>query len=105
MGAGAETMASEREQLEAALDGLQAQRAVLGDAVVDASLAGIRARLAALEPEPAPAAAEQTLKQVTILFLDVVGSTRLSRMLDPEEIHAVMDGALARGSRIVEIHH
>jgi len=37
----------------------------------------------------------QTLRQVTILFLDVVGSTTLSQHLEPEEIHGVMDGALA----------
>ncbi|MGK5081491.1 adenylate/guanylate cyclase domain-containing protein [Janthinobacterium sp. HLX7-2] len=46
----------------------------------------------------------QTLKQVTILFLDVVGSTTLARQLDPEDIHAVMDGALARCTAIVEAH-
>jgi len=39
--------------------------------------------LAATDP-----GAGQTLKQVSILFLDVVGSTTLSESLDPEEIHA-----------------
>ena len=97
-------MGSEREQLEAGIAALEAQRAQLGDAVVDASLAGLRAKLAALAAPP-PSKPAQTLKQVTILFLDVVGSKSLSQTLDPEEIHAVMDGALARGSRIVEAHY
>jgi hypothetical protein len=44
----------------------------------------------------------QALRQVSILFLDLVGSTTLSQHLDPEEIHAVVDGALARFSAIVE---
>jgi class 3 adenylate cyclase len=92
----------EREQLEAGMAALQAQRAVLGDTVTDASLAGLRARLAALHDDPA--VPEQALKQVSIVFLDVVGSTTLSQHLDPEEIHAVMDGALVRCTAIVEAH-
>ncbi len=94
-------MLSEQQQLEAGIAALEAQRAQLGDAVVDASLAGLRSRLAALKE---PATDGQALRQVSILFLDVVGSTTLSQHLDPEEIHAVMDGALGRCSRIVVAH-
>lgn len=96
-------MATEREQLQAGIAALESQRALLGDAVAEAALAPLRARLAALAPV-LPAPATQTLKQVTILFLDVVGSTTLSQRLDPEDIHAVMDGALARCAAIVEAH-
>jgi class 3 adenylate cyclase len=46
----------------------------------------------------------QTLRQVSVLFMDVVGSTTLSRALDPEDIHAVMDGLLARCTAQVEAH-
>lgn len=78
---------------------------MLGDAVVDASVGALRAKLAALaavaNPAPEPS---QTLKQVSILFLDVVGSTTLSQHLDPEAISNVMDDALSRGTRIVEAH-
>jgi class 3 adenylate cyclase/tetratricopeptide (TPR) repeat protein len=96
-------MSSEREQLQTSLVALEAQRGVLGNAVVDATLAAVRAKLAALDAENPTAS--QTLKQVTILFLDVVGSTSLSQTLDPEEIHAIMDGALERGSAVVETHY
>jgi class 3 adenylate cyclase/tetratricopeptide (TPR) repeat protein len=97
-------MATEQQQLEAGIAALEAQRALLGDAVVDAMLALARAKLAALaEPAPLPEPA-QALKQVTILFLDVVGSTTLSQHLDPEAISAVMDDALSRGTAIVEAH-
>ncbi|MCE9657522.1 MAG: AAA family ATPase [Burkholderiales bacterium] len=93
-------MAPEQQQLEAGIAALEGQRAALGDAVVDAALAGLKARLAALQaPESA-----QSLKQVSILFLDVVGSTALGQHLDPEEIAAVMEGVLARGTAIVEAH-
>jgi class 3 adenylate cyclase len=33
-----------------------------------------------------------------------VGSTRLSQHLDPEQVHSVLDSALARCTRIVESH-
>ena len=95
-------MSSELQQLEAAIAGLESQRALLGNAVADAALATLRTRHAALAATPL--GPSQTLKQVTILFLDVVGSTMLAQHLDPEDIHTVMDGALARGTAIVEAH-
>ena len=82
------------EQLEATIAALEAQRALLGDAVVDAALAPLRRELAAHAARAEPPAHQQ-LKQVSVLFLDVVGSTALGQQLDPEEINAVMDGALA----------
>ena len=98
-------MSCEQQQLEAGIAALEAQRAVLGDAVVDASVAGLRARLAALDAAPAqPAQPTQALRQVSILFVDVVGSTSLSQRLDPEETSAVLDDALARGTAVVEAH-
>ena len=41
-------MSSEREQLEVVIQGLEAQRGLLGEAFVDAGLAPLRARLAAV---------------------------------------------------------
>ena len=93
---------SPEQQLQAGIAALETQRSVLGDAVVDASIAGLRARLAELAGAAAPG--EQALRQVSILFLDLVGSTTLSQHLDPEEIHVVVDGALARFSALVESH-
>jgi class 3 adenylate cyclase len=96
-------MSSEQQQLEAGIQALEAQRALLGDALVDAMQAAARAKLAALAVVPAPVPeAAQALRQVSILFLDIVGSTTLSQRLDPEEISAVMDDALQRGTAIVE---
>ena len=93
------------QQLEAAIAALEAQRFALGDAVVEPLLSAARAKLAELTAasELLPAA-WPTLKQVTILFLDVVGSTALSQHLDPEAISAVMDDALARGTVVVQAH-
>ncbi|MDH4392070.1 MAG: adenylate/guanylate cyclase domain-containing protein [Aquabacterium sp.] len=94
-------MSLEQQQLEAAIAALDAQRPVLGDAVVESLLAPARARLAALAARSEP---EQRLKQVSILFLDVVGSTTLSQHLDPEGVSAVIDDALSRGTAIVQGH-
>jgi class 3 adenylate cyclase/tetratricopeptide (TPR) repeat protein len=94
---------SEQQQLEAGIQALEGQRAVLGDALADTMQAAARAKLAALAVVPAaPPEAVQELKQVSILFLDVVGSTSLSQRLDPEEISAVMDDALQRATEIVD---
>jgi class 3 adenylate cyclase len=97
---------SEQQQLEAAIAALEGQRPALGDAVVEPLLAAAKAKLAALTAAPAaaPSAPEQTLRQVSILFLDVVGSTALSQHLDPEAISAVMDDALSRGTVVVQAH-
>ena len=42
--------------------------------------------------------------QVAVLFLDVVGSNSLSQHLYPEEVHAVMDDVLQRGTGVVADH-
>ena len=97
-------MSAEQQKIEAAITVLEAQRALLGDSVVDTALAPLRAKLAALTALPAAEAPAQTLKQATILFLDIVGSTTLSQRLDPEETSAVMDGALAQFASIVAAH-
>jgi len=96
---------TEQQQLEAAIEALQAQRRTLGDSVVETLLTAARAKLASLAVSPSiPAASPQSLRQVSILFLDVVGSTSLAQRLDPEAISAVMDGALSRAAIVVEAH-
>jgi class 3 adenylate cyclase len=86
-------MSPEQEQLLSAIQALEAQRGVLGDAVVDMAVAPLQAELAE---------AAQTLRQVSILFLDLLGSTTLTRQLDPEDISAVVDDALRRGTALVQ---
>ncbi len=98
-------MSSELQHIEAAIAALESQRALIGDAVADTALAPLREMRAALSSSATHAEGGQTLKQVTILFLDIVGSTTLSQKLDPEDIHAVIDGALARFTAIVLAHH
>jgi class 3 adenylate cyclase len=88
---------TERKQLEQAIFALKGQRAVLGDAVVDPAIAGLRKQLAELEPTPV----EQTRKQTTILFADVVGSTAMSELMDAEEITDTMKALWQRIDAII----
>jgi predicted ATPase/class 3 adenylate cyclase len=99
-------MAGNRQQLEAGIQAFEAQRALLGDAVVDLAVAPLKEQLSLLlgtAPAAPAAGAEptQSLRQVSILFLDVVGSTSLAQILDPEDVSAVMDDALQRGTALV----
>ncbi len=60
-------VSTQSELLQVAIDSLEAQRALIGDAVVDAALTPLRASLAALDaaPQVPGHGATQTLKQVT----------------------------------------
>ena len=89
------------EQIESAIAALEAQRALLGDAVVAVAVAPLQEKLAARRHREG---ATQQLKTATVLFMDVVGSTQLSERLDPEDVHAVMDTALERLTSIVSAH-
>jgi class 3 adenylate cyclase/tetratricopeptide (TPR) repeat protein len=84
---------SELTQLRAAIAALEAQRAALGDAVLETALGPLREKLAALEAQAQP---EQQRKLATVLFMDIAGHTALIRDLDPEENMALIDAALAR---------
>lgn len=84
----------ESEQLEQAIAALEAQRAVLGDPVVDAALAPMREKLAALQKQYK--ASETQRKQVTVLFADVSGFTAMAELMDPEEVSETMNALWTR---------
>lgn len=93
-----------RHDLEAAITALEAQRGVLGDDVVDIAIEPLQARLDALRNRGWGTDQGKRLKQVTVLFADIVESTVMARQLDPEDNHAIMDGSLATLTAIVEKH-
>ncbi|MBE0410485.1 MAG: AAA family ATPase, partial [Anaerolineales bacterium] len=88
--------------LKQAIAALEAQRATLGDAVVDSGLDSMRKQLAELQGKPQ--LPPQQRKLATILFTDVVGSTRLGRHLEPDEVLEMMDAALKRLAGAVDQH-
>ena len=96
------TELTQPDAIRQALAALEAQRAMLGDAVVDMAVAPLRERLALLEQRRKPHAQERRL--VTVMFVDMVRSTELSDGLEPEEILELMQGALAHLTDAIAAH-
>jgi predicted ATPase/class 3 adenylate cyclase len=90
-------MDSKRSDIEAAIAALETQRAVLGDAVVDTALAPLKERLVFL----GAATDAESLRIMSVLFLDIVGSTAMSRALDPEDTRAIFHSAMREFSSVV----
>ena len=90
----------EAARLKQALALLRQHRAQLGDDVVARAAQGLQQRLDALAGVlPVP-----RLRQVSVLFVDIVDSTGLLQVLGAEEGHAVVDGALRRFADAVRRH-
>jgi len=94
-------MNADMTRIEAGIAALEAQRAILGDAVVDVSIAPLREKLAALK---ARAAAGQQRKLATVLFADVSGFTALSETMDPEVVAEVINDLWALVDRAILDH-
>lgn len=90
---------AERAKLEQAVAAQEGLRGVVDDAVVDAAIAALQDKLARLDEVQAP---EQQRKFVTVLFMDTVDSTAMTRTLDPEDNLEIMGEALRRMSIPVE---
>ncbi len=96
-------MAIKRTELEAAIASLEAQRSALGEAALELALAPLRASLAEVLAT-LRSTGEARLTPVTILFVDIVGSTAIGTRLDPEDLHELMDGSMRRFTSLVEQH-
>lgn len=86
-------------ELKAAIAGLEAQRSVLGDSVVESAVTALREQLAQLAELETPLrimATEEERKVVTILFADVSGFTALLEKLDPEEVRNLINACFER---------
>ncbi|HUV28603.1 MAG TPA: adenylate/guanylate cyclase domain-containing protein, partial [Anaerolineales bacterium] len=97
-----ENVKQQTVELKNAIATLESQRAVLGDAVVEASISALHKQLAELERETEPP--DRHKKLVSMLFVDIVGSTSIGQHLEPDEILEIMDGGLQRLARPIEAH-
>ena len=80
------------KRLENAIAQLEAQRATLGDAVVDAAIDSMRERLSTLAlAHPTPPDLHGERRQATILLADVKGSTELAERVDTETWVEIMN--------------
>ncbi|MBN1966889.1 MAG: AAA family ATPase, partial [Anaerolineae bacterium] len=103
------SLAEQIAALKQAIAAQDALRPSLGDAVVEATLAALREKLAALEARAAPPA--QQRKQITILFADVSGFTAMAEAMDAEDVTDLMnalwqglDGAILRHGGTIDKH-
>jgi len=87
--------------VDRAIAALEAQRAALGDDVVDTALRPLHERRAALS---AAATGEQR-KLVTVLFADLVDFTTMSRHRDVEDTRAIVNAYFLAWHRCIEAHH
>lgn len=131
MGTDQRPLDDESARIESAIAAQQAQRSLLGDAVVDITVRALRAQLEALRArEPAPAAAptppadlaarlqrhipenlaeklraigrmEEEHRQVTVIFADITGFTSLCEERGQEEVAAFTDAVLRELSEAV----
>ena len=95
------TPAEEAARLRQAIAALEEQRALLGDAVVEAALGSMRQRLATLETAVPPG---RRRKQSTVLFGDIVGFTALSETRDAEVVAQVINTLWARVDAAILAH-
>jgi predicted ATPase/class 3 adenylate cyclase len=74
-------------------------RGSVPDEIIDSTIAILQRQLDQLA---APPVSEQLRKVVTILFADIVGSTNITRELDPEDSLSIMENGLRRFSGCVK---
>ena len=102
----AESIQVQIDKLQASIRGLEAQRSVLGDAIVEPALATLREKLAALEQQAASTATPaEDRRMVTILFTDMVGSTSMAEKLDPEEWRRIVSKTHSAIGDTISAHH
>jgi predicted ATPase/class 3 adenylate cyclase len=80
---------SEREKIQQSVAALEAQRALLGDAVVEPAIAALKQQIVALDTQQS--IPHHQRKYVTVLFADVSGFTAMSETLDAEEVSEIMN--------------
>ena len=102
------TIKEQIERLKSTIAEMEAQRDALGDIVVRKAVDPLREKLAELNrllevsKVSAPDKPMQQRKLLTILFMDIVGSTSIIQHMDPEDVSEVFDANLKWLSRPVE---
>ncbi len=91
---------TEREQLDKAIEVQESLRGTIDEAIIEATIAALRKQLDSLDS----VGQSDQRKLVSVLFVDIVGSTDMVHNLDPEDSLSIMDTALTRLSKPVEQH-
>jgi predicted ATPase/class 3 adenylate cyclase len=104
------TVEDQIEGLKHTIAEMETQRGFLGDEVVDIALAPFQRKLDELMVMLQTREAhlhetyQQQRKLVTLLFMDIVGSTSIAQHMDPEDVSEVFDVTLKKLAQPVEDH-
>jgi class 3 adenylate cyclase len=94
---------TDRQAIEAAISALEGQRALLGEAVVETSLAALRQQLSSPTlPEISSSSLRGERKLVTVMFADISGFTAMSEKLDPEEVRGMINACFERLGAVID---
>lgn len=92
-----------RQHLRQAAAGLEAQRAALGDLVVDSALEALRRQLVELGPSPdGRDRLPGERKLITVMFADISGYTALAEKIDPERARDLLNDCFEHLVPVVE---
>ena len=91
-----------QKQIEDAISAQEKLRGIVDDTTIDLVIDILQKELA--EHRSASPEFEQQRKMVTVLFLDIVNSTRMIQNMDPEESMEVLDGPLQAMSEPIRAH-
>ena len=81
-----------QKQLEQAIAAQELLRGVIDDSIIDTTIAALRKQLT--EILSSPHNIEQQRKMATVLFMDIVNSTKMIQKMDPEESMEILDVSL-----------
>ena len=93
-----------RENLERAIEALEAQRSILGDQIIDIAQASMREKLTQLEAETRLSHELQERKLITVLFADVSGFTAMAEAMDHEIVSSVINSLWSRVDKAIRDH-
>ena len=87
---------SDRHELEQAISVIEAQRAILGDAVTDISLSTLRQKLDALQSQV------EQYEHITVLVADLSDYTAMSELMDAEEVGDTINALWEKLDSVIE---
>ena len=94
----------ERLLIDRAIAALEANRALLGDEIVDVALASLREKLSGLDIDRRAVRVPQQRKLVTVLFADMSGFTAMSETMDHEIVNDVINSLWSRVDKAIHDH-
>jgi class 3 adenylate cyclase/tetratricopeptide (TPR) repeat protein len=95
---------NEFEDLNRAIEALEAQRSILGDQIVDIAQVSIREKLARLNRGVSGLDEPQERKLITVLFADVSGFTAMAEAIDHEIVNSVINSLWSRVDKAIHDH-